>query len=150
MPAPDLVIEDELVAWLEALPAAGGAKCYPFGQVPQGAAHPHLSYFRVSGRRVRTLGGPSLISSPRVQLDAWARDYKAARTLADAVRAALEVFVGDERTAGRVPRLVPGGRELQSIIVHDCTDAADEPGHGDELSEHRVTLDLTIWFRETD
>jgi hypothetical protein len=151
MPA-DLVIEDELRAWLEALPAAvaAGAKCYPWGQVPQAPTYPHWTYYRVSGRRVRALGGPSGVSHPRLQLDTWARDYKTARALADAARVALEEFTRAEFLAGRVPRFVAGGRRLQSVIVHDCTDAAEEPGHGDEKSEHRVTLDVTIWFQETD
>jgi hypothetical protein len=148
----DLVIEDELRTWVEAVPAASGvgAKCYPWGEVPQGETYPHVSYFRVSGNRVRSLNGPSGVSHPRIQLDFWGRTYASARTLADAVRLAIETFVADERTAGRVPKFVTGGRPLQSVIVHDATDAAEEPEHGDEVSEHRVTLDVTIWFQETD
>lgn len=148
---PDLFIEDELLTWLESLPAmsAAGAKVYPWGEVPHGPSYPHLTYFRVSGSRVRSLEGPDGVSNPRLQLDVLARDAKTAKVLAAAVRVALEVFVKEERAAGREPRFVATtGRILQAVIVHDCTDAAEEPGHGNEQSEHRVTLDTTIWFQE--
>lgn len=150
---PDTIVEDELAAWVEALAAcaAAGAKVYPFAQVPQNPAYPHLTYHRVSGRRMRTLKGPNGVSYPRVQLDVWARTYKAAKELAAAVRVALESFLRAEFDAGRVPRFAATtGRILQAVIVHDESDAAEEPGHGDEVSEFRVTLDTQIWFREAD
>jgi hypothetical protein len=148
----DTIIEDELRVWLEALAAttAAGAKAYPWGEVPQDPAYPHLTYHRVAGSRMRTLRGPNGVSYPRVQLDVWARSYGAAKNLAAAVRVALEAWVGAEQAAGRTPRFVATtGRILQAVIVHDESDAAEEPGHGDEVSEFRVTLDTTIWFRET-
>lgn len=151
MPA-DLFVEDELITWLEALPemSAAGAKVYPWGEVPHGPRYPHLTYFRVNSRRVRSLCGPDGVSNPRLQLDVWARDAKTAKVLAAAVRVALEAFVGQEQGAGRVPRFVADtGRPLQSIIVHDGSDAAEEPAHGNDQSEHRVMLDMTIWFQET-
>lgn len=148
----DTIIEDELRAWLESLAAmtAAGAKAYPWGEVPQNPAYPHLTYHRVSGRRMRTLKGPNGVSHPRVQIDVWARAYKVAKQLAAAVRVAIESFLRTEFDAGRVPRFVATtGRILQAVIVHDESDAAEEPGHGDEVSEFRVTLDTQIWFRET-
>lgn len=150
---PDTIIEDELRAWLDALAVmtAAGAKTYPWGEVPQNPSYPHLTYHRVSGQRMRTLKGPNGVSHPRIQLDVWARSYKTAKELAALVRVALDAWVGAEIAAGRVPRFVATtGRILQAVIVHDESDAAEEPGHGDEVSEFRVTLDTQIWFRETD
>lgn len=149
---PDTIIEDELRAWLESLGAmtAAGARVFPWGEVPQSPHYPHLTYHRVTGMRMRTLQGPSGVSYPRVQIDVWARTYKAAKELAAAVRVALESFPRTELDAGRTPRFVATtGRILQAVIVHDESDAAEEPGHGDEVSEFRVTLDTQIWFRET-
>jgi hypothetical protein len=140
---PNTVIEDALVAWIEALPAAQAvsARAYPWARAPQRTVtRPYVLYRRVSGGRIRSLGGPSGVSHPRVQLDVFGRDYEVVRDFARDLRAALDSFSG-----------TMAGRRVQVAIVHDEFDGDEgdaAPVHGDEAAEHRFTLDLTIWFEE--
>lgn len=145
--AQTLNIEDKLAAWLAALPgviAVANGRVYPFMAVPQNAEWPHLTFHRVGGPRLGSLGGRTTkVSHPRVQLDAWARTYDGAKLLAQAVRLALDGLGGD----GRVNM---GGVTVQAAIVGDDRDDADDPLHGDEVSEFRVSMDVVIWFEEGD
>lgn len=143
------LIEWELAAWLEALPActAVSAKVYPWGRAPQSTAtRPFVLYHRVSGGRLRSLAGPSGVSHPRIQIDVVGRDYLVVRRLSAAIREALEdLAAGSE--------LVAGGKLVQVAMVNDERDADDtdpdqEPKHGDEQTEHRAMIDVTIWFAE--
>jgi hypothetical protein len=88
-----------------ALVGAGAeARIYPL-ILPQGAAFPALTYQRVSSVTQYAQDGPGL-ARQRIQIDAWAMTYRAAKDLARAVRSALEghragniqgVFVDPER-----------------------------------------------------
>lgn len=138
------VIEDALVAWIEALPgaAAAGVKCYPWGRAPQRTAtRPFVLYRRTSGGRVKSLTGTSGVSHPRILLSVFGRDYGAVRDAAQEIREALDMFSGDM-----------GGRTVQVANVHDDFDGTDEddarPLHGTEDAEHRFNVELTIWFQE--
>lgn len=144
---PATIIEDELAVWIEALGAATavGAKCYPWARAPQQAAKPFVLYHRIDGRRVRTLGGPSRLSCPLIQLDVVGRDYKQVRLLAAAIREGLEALAHGSY-------LKPGGKRVQVAIAADERDADDgdvSPKHGDEYAaEHRVIIEVRIWFEE--
>lgn len=141
------IIEPELAAWIEALGAATsvGAKCYPWARAPQQAGKPFVLYHRIDGGRIRTLGGPSGLSCPLIQLDVVGRDYQQVRLLAAAIREGLEAL-----THGSY--LKAGGKRVQVAIVASERDADDgdvQPQHGDEYAaEHRVILETRIWFEE--
>lgn len=147
--ANNLIIEDTLAAWIEALPAAVdvAAKCHPWAKAPQNTAtRPFVLYKRISGGRIRSLTGPSGVSHPRIQLSVFGRDYTAVRDLAHAIRLALDSFSTTQ--SGNLM----GDRTVQVGMVHDDFDGTDEedarPQHGTELAEHRFNLDATIWFVE--
>lgn len=143
--ADETLIEFVLAAWIEALSVctAVGAKVYPWGNAPQATAtKPFVLYHRVYGGRVRSLDGPSGVSKPQIQLDVVGRNYLVVRRLAADIREALEaVDHGYDM----------GGRRVQVALPLDDVDADDgdvRPHHGDELTEHRATIDLEIWFDE--
>jgi hypothetical protein len=78
----------------EALQTALGSlvsgRCYPM-QRPQNAAVPVIVYLVVSDEPQNTLCGTGTLFNARVQIDAWATTYAAARTLADQIAAAMAV-----------------------------------------------------------
>jgi hypothetical protein len=67
---------------------------------PQDAKMPFVTYTRVTGDRVRSLTGPSGLAWPSYQIDCLSDDgqlggsYSQATDLADAVRTALDGFIG--------------------------------------------------------
>jgi len=145
MPTRTTIIDDELAAVLAAIPAAvaiHGGRVYPFAGVPQNAAWPHQTYHQVGGGRMGSTEGPTTgVSHPRYQVDSWGRTFRAARRLADATRLYLDGLGG----AGPVTW---GGRTVRAVLVTDPRDLSEDPPHGDEVSEYRVSIDVTIWFDE--
>ncbi len=144
--ADELLIEWPLAAWIEALPqaVAVGAKVYPWAKAPQQTAvKPIVLYHRISSNRVRSLSGPTTgVSHPRIQLDVISRDYLVAKRLAMEIRKELEDLPHGYDM---------GGKTVQVAIIQEERDAEDadtDAKHGTELSEHRVILELEIWFVE--
>jgi hypothetical protein len=141
-----LTIEFALGQWIEALPACAevGLRVYPWARAPQRtAARPFCLYHRVGSGRLRSLSGPSGVSHPTVQLDFVGRDYLQVRRVAAAVRLALEgLAFGAELAAGRTVQVAIVDRE------DDAGDADAAPAFGDEAAEHRVSMDVRIWFPE--
>jgi hypothetical protein len=73
--------------------ALAGGRIYPLS-APQSVVTPYVVYQRISAVRLRTLDGPEGRSMPRMQIDAYATTWLAARALADAIRQALDGFDG--------------------------------------------------------
>jgi hypothetical protein len=101
-------------------------------KLPQNPTLPAITFFQVSGSRIRTMGGNNLNGRPRWQVSCWARSYLAAKALADQVVLALDGFTG---TLGGT-----GGVEVQGINLENEIDQ-DEP----EVGFYQVILDFTIW-----
>ncbi len=94
------MIEDALVAYLgaqDSLIALIGTplpvRLYP-DFLPELAAYPAVTYFRVSTMRVHTLSGPSGFAQPRFQFSCWANTKASVVTVAEALRLALDGFRG--------------------------------------------------------
>ena len=81
------------------LSALIGARLYPL-VLPQNVVYPAGRYQRISTTRVRSHGGPSLLASPRIQVDWWAADapgvsgFRRVSDVAEACRLALDGFSG--------------------------------------------------------
>ncbi len=116
-----------------------GTRIYPDVR-PQGSALPALTYQRVAERRndaVNTEGAltPPLVArrpltDARIQINAFAADYGAAKTLGHTLRAALNGYVGP-----------PGG--LRGIKFLDESDEQDEPSH-----TWWLRMDYSVWCEE--
>jgi hypothetical protein len=137
------LVEPELAAWVEGLTACvtAGAKVYPFAGVPQNVAWPFVTYHRVSGSRVRSLKGPVGVSRPLLQIDVFGRTYLSATNLAAAIREELDRLCQTRLAGGAT-------RPVQFTMVEDDGEAFEEPPHGDEITQYRVTLPVRIWFAE--
>lgn len=149
---PTTIIEDKFAAWIatrndpaalpSVVPLAGG-RVFPFGEIPQNTDWPFVSYFRVTGPRLRHLRGTSGVSMPTIQIGCHAKTYKQAKRLADALRIAIDSF-------GRGDM---GGITIQSMKTGEDRDCGPldndlDPPMGDEVAQPCVSFDVTIWFAE--
>jgi hypothetical protein len=97
-------------------------RCYPV-MIPQSPTYPLILYARISGVRDHHLQGPSGLVRTRLQIEAWAETYAGAKTLATAIRGALDGYT--DLTNGVGSCLLDNERDIYepelSIyrVVHD-------------------------------
>jgi hypothetical protein len=124
-----------LLAADAAVAALAGSRIYP-NLVPAAASYPAIAYQRISGRRVHSQTGPSGLAAPRVQITSLAASYAQADALGQAVRQALDGYVG-----------TVAGVELQASFIEN-----EEDDHynsaADENDLHVVRQDYFFWHRE--
>ncbi len=106
-------------------------RCYP-GKIPQDPTYPLIVYYKVTGMRDHHLQGPSGLAHPRFQVEAWATTYDAAKTLANAIRVALDGYKGTQGTV-----------DIGSILMESERDTYE-----DAVLCHRVIMDWFIWHSE--
>lgn len=81
-------------------------------KLPNKPKYPALVYTPVSeNRRILIDGGGAYKTEARIQVDAWAKTYSSAKTLANTLRSGLDGFAGDLQgtTIGLIR--VDGGRD---------------------------------------
>ena len=127
------VIEQALRAILvaDAGVSAITTRVYP-NFIPQSPTWPLIVYQKVSGLRDQALSGPTGKAHPRFQMESWDKTYDEAKSLANAVRVALD---GGTFTKGAV---TIGGVVLQSEWD------AYEP----DVKCHRIMMDFNFWHTE--
>jgi hypothetical protein len=108
-----------------------GERVHP-GVAPQTEATPYISFFRISTPRIRSINGPSGLAYPRFQIEAWSEDFNVAKQVIDAVRRAIDGFIG-----------TVGGFKVRAASVQDEGDDFD-----DVTRQHRARLDVMIWHDE--
>lgn len=140
-----MTLEEGLVAHLRAATGVGSAvangtspqtyRIHP-EVLPQKAPLPAIRYARVSTTRGDTLGGPTDLTTVRFQIDVWHTTHDGARTLGDAVRAALDDLRGNL-----------GGATIQQALVESWFHQSEIDG---DQEEHRITVDLIVrGYKET-
>ena len=108
-----------------------GDRIYPL-IVAQGALSPSIRYQTVTKSRESAMGSDSGITFARIQIDSFASTYLAAKTVAEAVRGALQRFRGTVI-----------GIEIQSLFIEDMPESYD-----DKVKMYTVTQDINIGFVE--
>jgi len=111
-------------------------RVYP-NRVPQSAAAPMIAYFQITGDRDHVLGSATGYVTARFQLNLWDDDYTGARTLANAVRNALDDYAG---TVGTVV--------IHRILIDSERDMSEFPSDTQLLFRYGKVLDFTVWFNE--
>ena len=106
-------------------------RCYPIA-IPQSPTYPLILYTRITGMRDHVLQGPSGAAHPRFQVESWAETYTAAKSLASAIRVALDGY------SGTVLGVVIG-----SILIDSERDVYES-----EIKIYRVISDWYIWHKE--
>lgn len=107
--------------------AAITTRCYPV-TLPQSPMLPLVLYTKVTGERDHHLKGASGMAYPRFQVEAWANTYAGAKTLASAIRNALDDYHG---TVGTV--------DIRSILIQSERDTYE-----DAVECHRVIMDFMV------
>lgn len=132
-----MTIEEAITAHLLAdagVAALVATRVYPV-KMPQRPTYPAVTYFRVSGPREHSQSGPSGLAHPRFQLDCMAATYAGAKTLAAAVRLALDGFRGSMGGGG--------GVDVNAVFIEDDRDDQD-----DDIQVYWVSLDAVVWHNE--
>lgn len=117
-----------------------GSRIYPT-VAPATAGLPYVVYQRISTNRVRDQGGVSDLAQPRIQVSCWADSYSGTKTLADAVRAAIDGYRG---TAGPVGSQTA----IRRITCENETDAADLYPEGSDNRVFGTIFDFMVWHAE--
>jgi hypothetical protein len=128
----DKLINDATLAGLVS------TRLYPL-EFPQGGTLPAVVYQKESTEKVIALTGNSGLVAAHFEFAALAATYTAARSVADAVRLALEGTLRE--TLGDTDSTV-----VQAILIDDETDQfypKPEPG------VYERQLDVTVWHVET-
>lgn len=129
-------VEKAIVSILRAnapVAAAFAARIFPVVLPQDQAEYPAAVYQRIDGRPDYTHSGPSGLEAPRIQIRAWARDYKVAKDGARLISDALSGFVGDVTVGSEVFRISP-------ILVEDSADIYDE-----SMEIFGSTIDAIVW-----
>lgn len=93
---------------------------------------PAITYQRISNQRWHDSQGLGGLARPRVQLTCWGSSWSSARSVADAVRRALEGW--------KDPNADP---PVDGVLVQNDLDLYDE-----ETDTHYVPIDVFVWQRE--
>ena len=113
--------------------AIAGTRGYPL-VIPQDASLPAWAYQRISGPRVLAHDGPTGLAQARVQFTCTAGSYDEAKSLANAIRGALDGFKG----------MLGGGVFVGYAHVENEID-----GYQSASSLVTVRLDVNFLYKET-
>ncbi len=133
-----MTIEEALYSYLKGyagLAALVSTRIYPL-ILPQDSTFPAVTYQRISGPRIHTMGNDPGLAYPRFQVSCWGKTYASAKAVAAQVIAALQ----NQRntTWGGT-----GGVMVQASILESDRDLY-EP----DTQVYHVPVDVTIWFIE--
>ena len=111
--------------------AVGGSRIYPV-VLEQGQRGASIVYNRVTGQGDHHMEGPSGLSRPRYQIDAYAPFPDDANTLADLVKDRLDGYRG----------------LMGAVMVQGCFFETERDDYQPDIDLHRVSRDYLIWFEE--
>jgi len=107
--------------------------------LPQGQREPSIVYQRITGLGDHHMQGPSGLTRPRFQIDAWAKSTDDATRLADLVKGRIDGYRGP-MTAPTSP---PVTIHVQGVFFEHEREFYD----GD-LELYRISRDYLIWWEE--
>lgn len=101
--------------------------------MPQDASYPAISYQRISTVRTQFLTGIDDFTQVRMQVDCWDDSYSGVKSLASAVKSALD-----------------GKYLLGTVTVHHCfmISMSDLSSVDGDREDRRVTMDFTVYIDE--
>lgn len=113
----------------------------------QGLALPRVVYSVIGSAPVRTLNAALGLTRTRLQVEAQAATYAAARALARAIK-------GDADNANLGSRLAGYQGTLGNVQVQGChldfeTELYETPVNRSDVGVHRVVMDFIVWHKFT-
>lgn len=103
-----------------------------FAQAREGDDPPYLVLSKISSQTINAMNGPTTTFTGRIQVDIIAATYAAVKTLADAVRSALNGWT----SAGAV----------SSCLLDNELDGFDDPTDASDKGVCRVIQDYIAWY----
>jgi hypothetical protein len=125
-----MVVED-ITTFLKGDPgltAVVNGRVYPV-ILPQGATLPALVYSEVHGQQALTLGNDKGFTDALFQISCMASSYLDSKTLAKALRAALQGYAGT----------------MGSTVVQGAFEESERDSYNAETKEYRTDLDFRIF-----
>jgi len=107
-------------------------RIYP-GFLPQDAAMPAISYWRVTGAREHGQGTDPGVAEPVIQFDIWAAAYPAAQNIGDALRTLLQDGRGTWGSTTVIGVLYQGDTHL----------------YESDQKRHHIAAEYNIWHLES-
>ena len=135
------VLEVGLISYLEGyagLSALISTRIYHMMK-PQSVVYPCVTFQRIDTPRIHTMdssGATGTLARPRIQFDAWADTYTAAKNITDQLRAALN---GKRGSIGTAPYAVT----IRSALVD-----GEAPSYDTLVSMYRSRSDFIIYHEE--
>lgn len=110
-------------------------------RAPQDAVVPFVVFQRIDAQRWRSINSPSGIAQATIQIDVYAGDYYAAKTLAAQIETALDGYAGTVYYGADSPQASVriGGISLQGD--NDILDQTEEPFLYRSLNTYLVTYE---------
>jgi hypothetical protein len=137
-----MLIETALMTYLLAqtfvatyLTGADGTKRIYFVVAPQEVAKPYIVITKIDSPRDHSHDGGTGLANPRFQLSVFSTTYGEAKSIAAAIQAVLQGYVGMMGGAG--------GVDVFNSVYEDETDL--DPG---EMGLFGVAVDYKFWHRE--
>jgi hypothetical protein len=133
------LIEAEIASFLignAQVTALVGTHIYP-NKAPVEEAYPCVTYFRVSGFRIRDMSGASGLTHARIQINSWSFDYAVAKAIADRIRRELDNFRG-----------TMGATAIDAIFLMEEADLVDKKLAVDSTVPYGIRQDYQIRHRE--
>lgn len=130
------IIEVELYSRLSGDPMIADlieGRVYPVA-IPQSPTYPLIRFARTSGVRIPRLLGASLLARPQFQIDAIAKTYGEAKTLAYYIRNCLEGFLG----------------KWGNINISCVELLSDQDIYDDEDQTFIASADFEVWHNEAN
>lgn len=134
-------LEEALISYLKAyagLVALISTRVHVMDK-PRAVVYPCLTFQRIDTPRIHThdtSGASGDLASPRIQFDAWADTYAAAKAITDQLRAALN---GKKGAIGTAPNQVT----ISAALVETERTFTDEV-----INKYRSQSEYTIWQEE--
>jgi len=101
--------------------------------MPQGVTYPAISYQRISTVRYNMLSGVDDFTQVRIQVDCWDSSYSGVKTLAAAVKSALDGVT------------VLGAETIQHCFMDSMVDLSQVDG---DREDRRVSMDFMVYLNE--
>lgn len=102
--------------------------------MPQDVVYPAISYQRISTTRYQLLEGVDDFTQARLQVDCWCDSYAQVKTLALAVKSALDGVTG-----------TLGAQAIQHCMLESMVDLSQVVG---DKVHRRISMDFMIYLNE--
>lgn len=116
-------------------------RIYPVGEAPSNATYPLIVWQRVGAVHQRHMVAANGLAHERYQFDAYGETALVVQQIADAMRAALEMYTGNMGESGSTVN-------VSRVFLENDAASYEPPESGGDKGYWRVRMDYTFWHTE--